>query len=117
MSKSQSWGGMEGGTEGERETREEIKCNRGFIVCGSTGRERSERRGKGSRTRGVDKEEGDSGNSALAEARMSGRPAQSACRLGPSYQTSRTVIQLMLLRRKPAHWVSNSYGKRLNTVQ
>lgn len=30
--------------EGERETREEVKCNRGFIVCGSLGRERSERR-------------------------------------------------------------------------
>lgn len=38
--------------------------------------------GKESRTRGGDEEEGDSGNSALAEARTPGRPAQSACRLG-----------------------------------
>lgn len=36
---------------------------------------------------------------------------------GLSYQTSSTVIQLMLLRRKPAQKMSNSYGKRLNTVQ
>lgn len=33
-----------GGMEGEGETREEVKCNRGFIVCGSLGRDRSERR-------------------------------------------------------------------------
>lgn len=34
-------------SEGERETREEAKCNRGFIVCGSLGRERIEgRRGR-----------------------------------------------------------------------
>ncbi len=32
--------------------------------------------GKGSRTRGGDEEEGDSGNSALAEGRTSGRPAE-----------------------------------------
>lgn len=30
--------------EGERETREEVKRNRGFIVCGSLGREQSERK-------------------------------------------------------------------------
>lgn len=30
--------------EGERETCEEVKCNRGFIVCGSLGRERRQRR-------------------------------------------------------------------------
>lgn len=52
--------------EGERETREEVKCNRGFIVCGSVGRERRERGGNGSSTRGGDKEEAESGNSALA---------------------------------------------------
>lgn len=44
VSKRQHSGGMEGGIEGERETREEVNCNRGFIVCGSLGRERSERR-------------------------------------------------------------------------
>lgn len=27
----------QGGIAGERETREEVKCNRGFIVCGSWG--------------------------------------------------------------------------------
>lgn len=37
--------------EGERETREEVKCNRGFIVCGSSGRERSERRREREETR------------------------------------------------------------------
>lgn len=40
--------------------------------------------GKGSRTRGGDEEEGDSGNSVLAEARTSGSPTQSACRSGAS---------------------------------
>lgn len=73
--------------------------------------------GKGSRTRGGDEEEGDSGNSALAEARTSGSPAQSACRPGPPYQISCTIIRLMLLRRRPAHWKSNSDGTRLNTLQ
>lgn len=74
-------------------------------------------RAKGIRTRGGDEEEGDSGNSALAEARTSGSPAQSACRLGPPYQISSTIIRLMLLRRRPAHWKSYSCGTRLNTLQ
>lgn len=31
----------------KRETREEVKCNRGFIVCGSLGRERRREKGAG----------------------------------------------------------------------
>lgn len=42
--------------------------------------------GEGSRMRGG---EGDSGNSALAEAKASGRPAQSACRIRPPKQAAR----------------------------
>lgn len=69
-----SEGEPELGRDGGR-TREEVKCNRGFIVCGSVGRERSERGEKGSRTRGGDKEAGENGNSALAEAIPSGSRA------------------------------------------
>lgn len=44
VSKRLNWGEKKGGNERERETREEVKCNRGFIVCGSLGRELGERR-------------------------------------------------------------------------
>lgn len=50
-----------------------------FVVLWG-GNEASE---KGSRMRGGDKEEGESGNSALAEAKTSDRPARSACGPGP----------------------------------
>lgn len=83
--------------------------------------------GKGSRTRGGDEEEeeeGDSGNSVLAGAgdvRQAGRAAQSACsppaRASPPNKQCHSIIRLMQLRRRPAHWKSNSYGTGLNTVQ
>lgn len=57
--------------EGERETCEEVKCNRGFIVCGSLGRERVERR----REKGGEEDEGDSENRALAERSLSTKQA------------------------------------------
>lgn len=34
---------------------------------------------------------------------------------GPPYQISSTIISLILLRIRPAHWKSNNYGTRLNT--
>lgn len=46
----------------------------------SEGGEREQDEGRGG---DEEEEEGDSGNSALAEARASGRPAQSACTRGP----------------------------------
>lgn len=44
--------------EGKRETREEVKCNRGFIVCGSLGRDRSERRRERQQNEGRSREGG-----------------------------------------------------------
>lgn len=45
--------------EGERETREEVKCNRGFIVCSPFGEGAEQAGGKGGRTRGGDEKEGE----------------------------------------------------------
>lgn len=43
----------EGGRDlGRKGTREEVKCNRGFIVCGSLGREKAAERGEETRGEG-----------------------------------------------------------------
>lgn len=47
--------------------------------------------GEGSRPRGGDEEEGDTGNSALTEARTSDRPARSAC--GTGLPTKQATLQ------------------------
>lgn len=90
---------MEGGTEGERETREEVKCNRGFIVCGSLGRERSERRREKAAERGEEtREEGDSGNQCVGRGHSVKQPCSVSLQTG-----GLTIISLMLSRRQPAH--------------
>lgn len=103
--------------EGERETREEVKCNRGFIVCGSLGRERSERRRERQQDEGEETGEGGRqweqcvGRDQDVRAALLSQPADR----GPPDQISSAVIRLMLLRRRPAQWKSNSHGTRLKT--
>lgn len=85
-----------------------------FVVLwgGNKASEGGEGRSKG----GGDEEEGDSGSSALAEARTSGRAAQTACRAGASLANNNTIISLILRSTEPAHWKLNCWrAQRITT--
>ena len=102
--------GRDGGRKGKHVRRLNVTEGLLFVVLwGGSGGGKRER--DGGRRR--DGEEGDSGNSALAEDAAS----RQTCRPRPPDQISSAIIRLMLLRRRPAHWKPNCDGTRLNTLQ
>lgn len=91
-----------------------VRCNRGFIVCGSFGRERRERRRERQRSEGRRRRRAEGRRQREHNVRQ---PCSASLPAGPRRQMSGggAVIRETPLGRRPASWKSYSCGVRLNT--